>query len=148
MIDAYNWNGIVDVFFSLFPKLSLLRASLVVLETDGSVSPHVESQNEDLLFLHFFIRLFKLSKCYSNFSQIKSYYTLFSRFVYYFLPAYLSFFFFLSFCPIFSLSSIFFPVLSLCSPFSPSVLHSKKERNSLGLLGVAWVDSQGGVFMI
>ena len=56
-----------------------------------------------------------------------------------FLPVYLSFFFPLSFIlpDIFSLQ-FFFLLLSLSSPFSPSflcslsILHSKKEKNSLG----------------
>ena len=71
---------------------------------------------------------------------MKSYYTLFSWFVYYFLPTFFFFFLCLSFCLIFSLSSIFFPLLSLSSPFSSSVLHSKKERNSLDRTwrGLGW----------
>jgi hypothetical protein len=69
------------------------------------------------------------------------------RFVYYFLPAYLSLFFFflcLSFCPIFSLSSIFF---FLCSP---SLLRSlplfsiaRKKEIAWVEHGVAWVDGLG-----
>ena len=72
---------------------------------------------------------------------MKSYYTLFSRIVYYFLPAYLSSFFFFSFVFHFAwyfLSSIFFPLLSLCSPFSIA----KKKEIAWVEHGVAWVDGE------
>ena len=40
----------------------------------GSLSPHVENQNKEMMLQQLFILLFKLSKCYSSFSQMKSYY--------------------------------------------------------------------------
>ena len=40
----------------------------------GSLSPHVENQNKEMMFQQLFILLFKLPKCYSSFSQMKSYY--------------------------------------------------------------------------
>ena len=104
----------------------------------------------------------KNPKCYSSFSQMKSYCTLFSRILYYFFTRLFKLFFFfflcLSFCPIFSLSSIFFfssalPFFSVLSLFS---IARKKEiawvehgvawgwqrgaNLGLGVLGVAWVD--------
>ena len=39
----------------------------------GSLSPHVENQNEEMMLQQFFILLFKLPKCYNSFSQMKSY---------------------------------------------------------------------------
>ena len=77
---------------------------------------------------------------YSNSSQMKNYYTLCNRFFYYFFTRLFKFFFPLSFIlpDIFSLFNFFFLLLSLSSPFSPSflcplsILHSKKEKNSLG----------------
>ena len=63
-------------------------------------------------------------KCYNNFSQMKSYCTLFNRILYYFFTRLFKLFFF-SFVFHFAryfLSSNFFPLLSLSSLFSPSVL--------------------------
>jgi hypothetical protein len=84
---------------------------------------------------------------------MKSYYTLFNRIVYYFLPAYLSFFFFfpLSFIlpDIFSLFNFFpsalplFSVLSLCSPFS---IARKKEITWVEH-GMAWVDEEAPIWV-
>ena len=106
---GFGCNSIVEnglLFYSVYESISSSSSSY-------SLSSHMESQNEELLLQ----QLFKLPKCYGNFSQMKSYCTLFSRLNYYFWPDYLSFFFF---CPFFhfarflSLSSFFF--FLLCSP--------------------------------
>ena len=69
----------------------------------GSLSQHMESKNEEMMLQ----QLFKLSKCYSKFSQMKSYCLLFSRINNCFLLVLFKFFFF------------------WCSPLSPlfSVLY-------------------------
>ena len=106
-----------------------------------------KSKNEEFVLQQLFKELLKNPKCYSSFSQMKSYCTLFSRFVYYFLPAYLSFFFFF-FLPDFFFSLFhFFSFSSLCSP---SVLRSlplfsiaRKKEIAWVCSAWAWVDGFG-----
>ena len=120
----------------------------------SSVSPQIQSQNEENRLQHLFIQLFKLLYYYSNFSFVKSYCTLFSQVSLLFLTAYLSLFFFflsLSFARFFSLSSIFF----LCSPsllrslplFSILSLFSIARKKEITWVehGVAWVDREAPI---
>ena len=81
-------------------------------------------------------QLFKLSKCYNNSSQMKSYCILFSQLKNCFLSALFKlFFFFLHFARFLSLSSIFFPSLysPLCSLFSIGLgMGLRRSRRGLG----------------
>ena len=127
---------IAHIFVNVaLPIRNCLCKSIFSNEFFGFISLYVESQNEDLLLQQLFTRLFKLPKCYSNFSQIKSYWTFFSRFVYYFWP-YIKFFF-LSFSLFFSLFSLFF--LFSVLPFSSNPTGGSWPR------GVAtWVSAWRG----
>ena len=104
-------------------------------------------QNEELILQQLFKELFKLPKCYSTFSQMKSYCTLFSPILNYFWPALFKLFFFsLLFCPIFFSLFHFFSFSSL---YSLSVLHwfplfSVDFGNGLGFANWKWAWWRGG----
>ena len=91
-----------------------------------SLSPYVESKNEDKVLQHLSIRPFKNPKCYSSFSQMKSYCTLFTNSSAELRTRLFKFFFFFPFFHFvwfFSLSS-FSALPSLFVSFSFSALPS------------------------
>jgi hypothetical protein len=109
----------------------------------GSLSSHVESQNKELILQQLFKELFKFLKCYSSFSQMKSYCSLCVQIKNCLNRSFISFF----------LSLLFFFFFSfLCAPATTLFsIFSNRYRSHLGrglpissglkvaILGLGWV---------
>jgi hypothetical protein len=99
--------NLLSLCFALYKPYNISNSALFALfiSTCGE-------QNGETMLQQSFKQFFTFPFCYSSFSQIKSYCTLFIGLKNYFPPAYLSFFFFF-------FARFFLSLPSLCSPLSP-----------------------------